>query len=216
MPNRGTMRAKQRLAGSLGQGSRFYYLAGKSFAKVAGSQGFGKTNPSIGSMKSLGVMKQNRNAGGNNVCKESVIPEYYYTQKIQLTTSLSTPLQVGSLIYIANTRIPLGEVFRDPDPEAGVGLKHADPRNLLPVGPFPSPLRVNIVPPGPFSGRPGVAGTITFANPPVRHVNLVKSNCNCNGPRGYCSNCSGRENPLFAITGGSTYSSTTGFTLLSH
>ncbi len=80
MPNRGTMRAKQRLAGSLGQGSRFYYLAGKSFAKVAGSQGFGKTNPSIGSMKSLGVMKQNRNAGGNNVCKESVIPEYYYTQ----------------------------------------------------------------------------------------------------------------------------------------
>ena len=67
MPNRGIMRAKQQRAGSLGQGARFYYLAGQSFATIAGSQGFGKTNPSIGSMKSLGVMKQNRNVGGNNI-----------------------------------------------------------------------------------------------------------------------------------------------------
>ena len=214
MPNRGTMRAKQRKAGSLGQGKRFYYLAGKSFAKVAGSQGFGKTNPSIGSMKSLGIMKQNRNAGGNNICKESVIPEYYYTQKVKLETLLPLPLKKNSLIYIANTRIPLGQVSFDPNSLPSVELRHADPRNLLPTGGLK--LNVYIVPPGPFSGRPGTFGTITFASPPVRHVTAVTSSCNCRGPRGYCSNCSGRENPLFAITGGSTYSSTTGFTLLSH
>ena len=68
MPGRGVMRAKQNRAGSLGQGARFYVLGGKMVQQTAGAQGYGKTNPSIGSMKSLGVMKQNRNAGGNNVC----------------------------------------------------------------------------------------------------------------------------------------------------
>lgn len=70
MPGRGVMRAKQNRAGSLGQGSRFYTLDGKMFQQSSGFQGYGKTNPSIGSMKSLGIMKQNRNAGGNNVCSE--------------------------------------------------------------------------------------------------------------------------------------------------
>lgn len=68
MPGRGVMRAKQNRAGSLGQGSHFYVLGGKMIQQTAGAQGYGKTNPSIGSMKSLGIMKQNRNAGGNNVC----------------------------------------------------------------------------------------------------------------------------------------------------
>ena len=215
MPNRGIMRAKQRLAGSLGQGSRFYYLAGQSFAKIAGSQGFGKTNPSIGSMKSLGIMKQNRNAGGNNVCKESVIPEYYYTQKVTLVSPLPAPLETNSLVYIANTRIPLGLVYFDPDVAPAFGLKHANPQNLLPANKAIN-IPVYIVPPGPYRGRPGTYGTITLAGSAVRHVTAVTSSCNCRGPRGYCSNCSGRENPLFAITGGSTYSSTTGFTLLTH
>ena len=53
MPGRGIMRAKQKRGGSLGQGSRFYYLGANKIpiSRVAGAQGFGKTNPSIGSMK---------------------------------------------------------------------------------------------------------------------------------------------------------------------
>jgi len=37
-------------------------------ARIPGAQGFGRHNPSIGGMLSLGIMEQNRKAGGNNVC----------------------------------------------------------------------------------------------------------------------------------------------------
>lgn len=52
MPGIGIMRAKQKRAGSLGQGSRFCTLrcTGK---KIASAQGFGYNNPSTGSMVSL-------------------------------------------------------------------------------------------------------------------------------------------------------------------
>jgi len=45
MPGRGIMRAKQLRGGSLGQGTRFYYLGANKapISKVAGAQGFGKT-----------------------------------------------------------------------------------------------------------------------------------------------------------------------------
>ena len=36
------------------------------------SQGYGIHNPSIGSMLSLGIAKQVRKAGGNNVCSKAV------------------------------------------------------------------------------------------------------------------------------------------------
>ena len=68
------MRAKQKRAASLGQSARFYTLGGvqTGYAKGgAGGQGYGKTNPSIGSMVSLGITKQIRKAGGNNICKQS-------------------------------------------------------------------------------------------------------------------------------------------------
>ena len=77
MPNKGIMRAKQKRAASLGQSARFYLLgvpkqvAKKGYVKVAGGQGYGKTNPSIGSMVSLGITKQIRKAGGNNICQKS-------------------------------------------------------------------------------------------------------------------------------------------------
>ncbi len=37
-------------------------------ARIPGAQGFGRHNPSIGGMLPLGIMEQNRKAGGNNVC----------------------------------------------------------------------------------------------------------------------------------------------------
>lgn len=52
MPGIGIMRAKQKRAGSLGQGSRFCTL-GCSGKKIASAQGFGYNNPSTGSMVSL-------------------------------------------------------------------------------------------------------------------------------------------------------------------
>ena len=88
MPSRGIMRAKQKRAGSLGQGTRFFYLGGRSLRRIAGAQGFGKTNPSIGSMRAMGIMKQNRNAGGNTVCKETQYLKYYYTQKVCLESDV--------------------------------------------------------------------------------------------------------------------------------
>ena len=163
MPSRGIMRAKQLRGGSLGQGTRFYYMAGRSFASVAGAQGFGKTNPSIGSMKSLGVMKQNRNAGGNNVCKETMIPSFYYTQKVSLNMNTAL-LPIGSLIYIAGTQIPLGKVIRG-ETYPSVLLYIADSQKVLTTGQHK--LMVDIVSPN-TDRTLGIQGIITFADPAAR------------------------------------------------
>jgi hypothetical protein len=67
-------RAKRNRAGSLGQASRMYPIRRADCvpdgvcARIPGAQGFGRHNPSIGGMLSLRIMKQNRKAGGNNVC----------------------------------------------------------------------------------------------------------------------------------------------------
>ena len=58
MPNRAITRAKQRRGATLGQYSRIYMLNGGM--KVPGAGGFGKTNPSIGSMGRLMAVKQDR------------------------------------------------------------------------------------------------------------------------------------------------------------
>lgn len=69
MPGAGTMRAKQKRAGSLGQSSRFYPLKlGSQTVHIPGAQGFGQHNANVGSFLSLGIAKQTRKAGGNNVC----------------------------------------------------------------------------------------------------------------------------------------------------
>ena len=54
MPNRAIIRAKQRRGATLGQSSRYYIL---NNVKRPGASGFGKTNPSIGSMKSINQIK---------------------------------------------------------------------------------------------------------------------------------------------------------------
>ena len=54
MPNRAIIRAKQRRGATLGQSSRYYIL---NNVKSPGASGFGKTNPSIGSMKSINQIK---------------------------------------------------------------------------------------------------------------------------------------------------------------
>jgi hypothetical protein len=74
MPNKAITNAKRKRAGALGQSSRFYNISGKSVAASTpgafkGGQGWTTHNPSIGSMLSNGIAKQNKNAGGNNVCQ---------------------------------------------------------------------------------------------------------------------------------------------------
>ena len=208
MPNRGTMRAKQRRGGSLGQGTRFYYLGGTTLTRIAGAQGFGKTDPSIGSAKSLGVMKQNRNAGGNNTCEETAFFSPYYTQSISLSVEQAGVYgNTGDLVYKNGTTQLLGSLVV----EGGLKIRLVG-QNPLEVGTIN--LAVTIVLLG--QGFPGISGTILTAQSPVENIEVRQGNCNCRGPKGYCPNCSGRANPLSAITGGAGYSSTTGFTLLSH
>jgi len=74
MPNKAIQNAKRLRGGALGQSSRFYNIYGQKVSASAvgafkGGQGWTTHNPSIGSMLSNGIMKQNKNAGGNNVCQ---------------------------------------------------------------------------------------------------------------------------------------------------
>ena len=209
MPGRGIMRAKQLRGGSLGQGTRFYYLGANKapISKVAGAQGFGKTNPSIGSMKSLGIMKQNRKAGGNNICKETQMTSYY-TQKFQIK-SPTTVIPKGTMIYKNGSTqllaVAVGDVTKDGVVEARVSMP------LF----YTHHTSVTLVTPN--IGFPGIPGTIIgITSPAVKVSEKASSSCGCNGPKGYCPNCSGRANPYNAITGGAGFSSTNGFTLLSH
>jgi len=74
MPNKAIQNAKRLRGGALGQSSRFYNIYGQQVKAsnpngFKGGQGWTTHNPSIGSMLSNGIMKQNKNAGGNNVCQ---------------------------------------------------------------------------------------------------------------------------------------------------
>ena len=74
MPNKAIQNAKRLRAGALGQSSRFYNIFGRQVGAsqtgaFKGGQGWTTHNPSIGSMLSNGIAKQNKNAGGNNVCE---------------------------------------------------------------------------------------------------------------------------------------------------
>lgn len=213
MPGRGIMRAKQLRGGSLGQGAQFYYLGSSSFSKIAGAQGFGKTNPSIGSMRSLGVMKQNRKAGGNNVCSDTAYPSYKYTQVIRATSRKfpNSPLPIGTLIYLNGTTILLGKIIAKHDSNSITTLQLLDKNSSLPIGNF----NISVTYVVPNAGFPGTFGTILSAEH-VQTIDTKGTNCNCRGPKAYCGNCSGRNNPVGAITGGSTFSSTTGFSLQTH
>ena len=80
MPNKAIQNAKRLRGGSLGQSSRFYNIYGKQVGAgdpngFKGGQGWTTHNPSIGSMLSLGIAKQNKNAGGNNVCNPGPGPK---------------------------------------------------------------------------------------------------------------------------------------------
>jgi hypothetical protein len=208
MPGRGIMRAKQRRGGSLGQGTRFYYLGANKMpiSKVAGAQGFGKTNPSIGSMKSLGVMKQNRKAGGNNVCIETQARPYY-TQKMVIQNA-SPGIPAGTLIYKNGSTELIGVIKSSTGSTAIVKVDNIVRSN--------SHIAVTLVKPN--EGFPGQSGVITYISPGVQlqYFKNENKNCGCNGPKANCSNCSGRANVFNAITGGAGFSSTNSFTLLTH
>ena len=79
MPNKAIQNAKRLRGGALGQSSRFYNIYGQQVGSgnpngFKGGQGWTAPKPQIGSMLSLGIMKQNKNAGGNNVCHPSAGP----------------------------------------------------------------------------------------------------------------------------------------------
>ena len=80
MPNKGIRNAVYKRAGGKGQSSKFYNIYGKAVKPsdptgFKGGQGWTAPKPQIGSMLSLGIMKQNRNAGGNNVCQPGPKPK---------------------------------------------------------------------------------------------------------------------------------------------
>jgi hypothetical protein len=80
MPNKAIQNAKRLRGGALGQSSRFYNIYGQQVKAsnpngFKGGQGWTTHNPSIGSMLSNGIMKQNKNAGGNNVCQPGPGPK---------------------------------------------------------------------------------------------------------------------------------------------
>uniref|UniRef100_A0A6C0C5S5 Uncharacterized protein n=1 Tax=viral metagenome TaxID=1070528 RepID=A0A6C0C5S5_9ZZZZ len=73
MPNKAIQNAKRLRGGALGQSSRFYNIYGQKVGASSpgafkGGQGWTTHNPSIGSVLSNSIMRQNKNAGGNNVC----------------------------------------------------------------------------------------------------------------------------------------------------
>lgn len=207
MPGKGIQRAKRLRGGALGQSSRFYYLGSNSFAKIPGGQGFGKTNASIGSMKSLGIMKQNRKGGGNNVCSDTAYSSYKYTQLIKG----DIPFPFGTLIYLNGTTRLLGKIIsKQSNQSESATLQLLDKKYSLPAG----NIAVTYVVPN--AGFPGTLGNIQSAGPVKQTIDAKGTNCNCRGPKAYCGNCSGRNNPLGAITGGSTFSSTTGFATQTH
>ena len=74
MPGKGIRNAVYKRAGGKGQSSKFYNIYGKVVKPTdpngfKGGQGWTAPQPQIGSMLSLGIMKQNRNAGGANTGK---------------------------------------------------------------------------------------------------------------------------------------------------
>ena len=80
MPNKGIRNAVYKRAGGKGQSSKFYNIYGKVVKPTdptgfKGGQGWTAPKPQIGSMLSLGIMKQNKNAGGNNVCQPGPKPK---------------------------------------------------------------------------------------------------------------------------------------------
>ncbi len=80
MPGKGIRNAVYKRAGGKGQSSKFYNIYGQVVKPsdptgFKGGQGWTAPKPQIGSMLSLGIMKQNRNAGGNNVCQPGPGPK---------------------------------------------------------------------------------------------------------------------------------------------
>ena len=118
MPNKGIRNAVYKRAGGKGQSSKFYNIYGKVVKPTdptgfKGGQGWTAPKPQIGSMLSLGIMKQNRNAGGNNVCQPGPGPKLLPTLDIN---RVSNTMTVGRFPPTGN-----------PNPIAFIGVDTATP-----------------------------------------------------------------------------------------
>ena len=105
MPGAGIHRAKRLRAGALGQSSRFYNIYGQRVSASAkgafkGGQGWTTHNPSIGSILSMGIMKQNKNAGGNTVCGKGPGPTSCVTC---VASSAQVPVNGNNLLVGKNS-----------------------------------------------------------------------------------------------------------------
>ena len=118
MPGKGIRNAVYKRAGGKGQSSRFYNIYGKAVKPsdptgFKGGQGWTAPKPQIGSMLSLGIMKQNRNAGGNNVCQPGPGPKLLPTLNINRVSNTMTvgrfPPTGSTIAYIGvDTVTPFG------------------------------------------------------------------------------------------------------------
>ena len=100
MPGKGIRNAVYKRAGGKGQSSRFYNIYGKVVKPTdptgfKGGQGWTAPKPQIGSMLSLGIMKQNKNAGGNNVCQPGPKPKKSTTSNDSTLTLVSSKVSIG-------------------------------------------------------------------------------------------------------------------------
>ena len=117
MPNKGIRNAVYKRAGGKGQSSKFYNIYGKVVKPTdptgfKGGQGWTAPKPQIGSMLSLGIMKQNRNAGGNNVCQPGPKPKKSSTSNTLNPTNTMVPANAGlnGIGYGDNNSFGLGSL----------------------------------------------------------------------------------------------------------
>ncbi len=105
MPGKGIRNAVYKRAGGKGQSSKFYNIYGQVVKPsdptgFKGGQGWTAPKPQIGSMLSLGIMKQNKNAGGNNVCQPGPKPKKSSTSNDStLTLVPSKVASAGNFTY---------------------------------------------------------------------------------------------------------------------
>ena len=110
------MRSKQKRAGSLGQSARLYTLKlGKKICaeKIPGARGFGKHNAAIGSVLSLGNVKQTRKAGGNNACMSNT-----HLAAAPPAAALTAATAALAAATAANAQLAAGNTFYQASAEA--------------------------------------------------------------------------------------------------
>jgi len=126
MPGKGIRNAVYKRAGGKGQSSKFYNIYGKVVKPTdpngfKGGQGWTAPKPQIGSMLSLGIMKQNKNAGGNNVCQPG--PKNPCVPALTADNILTVDISSGTFGYDASSPPVVGNLSPNTIQISGVPVK---------------------------------------------------------------------------------------------